>query len=101
VEPRCGHVLRSGRYRGEPCHRPLEHPGEHRSIRVIQREIERKRGRYRTDPAYRDRENARHRERKRKLRLAGLCVNCSQPSLSEWYCWDCLNKKEESRALTF
>lgn len=44
----------------------------------------------------------RGRDGKRDLNLerlnAGLCVDCGQPGLSEWYCWDCLNKREEQRA---
>jgi ribosomal protein L32 len=34
-------------------------------------------------------------ERRRERIDAGLCANCGQPKLSEWYCWDCLNKKED------
>lgn len=33
------------------------------------------------------------------LALEGLCQNCSQVAISETYCWDCLNKKEERRTL--
>jgi hypothetical protein len=48
-----------------------------------------------------NREKVRERKRRwvRELRWrrrdAGLCANCGQPKLSEWYCWDCLNKKED------
>lgn len=36
---------------------------------------------------------AMNRASKRRRRDANLCASCSQPKLSEWYCWDCLNKK--------
>ena len=40
------------------------------------------------------REQERSREKKWRNVDAGLCANCGQPKLSEWYCWDCLTKKE-------
>jgi len=28
---------------------------------------------------------------------AGLCANCRKPKLSEWYCWECLNRMQFGR----
>lgn len=30
----------------------------------------------------------------------GLCAGCGNERMSEWYCWDCLNKQEERYALS-
>jgi hypothetical protein len=30
---------------------------------------------------------------------AGECVTCGQPSLTVWFCWDCLSRQEDRRAI--
>lgn len=31
---------------------------------------------------------------KRERAEDGFCCDCGQPKLSEWYCWECLNKEQ-------
>jgi hypothetical protein len=62
--------------------------------RKRERDRERKRERYATDAEYRERVLRQKREWKAKRMEQGLCSNCGQPRLSEWLCWDCLNKKQ-------
>lgn len=35
--------------------------------------------------------------RRQRLMDAGLCTNCGEPRLSDWYCWNCLNRMETGR----
>jgi hypothetical protein len=52
------------------------------------------------DPDYRKRHREMERERRCRLRDAGLCTRCgTQPLLSSSRCWDCLSKEEDQRAL--
>jgi hypothetical protein len=53
------------------------------------------------DQQPRNREKVRERQRRwvhdlRWRRVdAGLCTNCGQPAMSDWYCWDCLGKRQD------
>jgi hypothetical protein len=58
-KPRCGHVLTKGKHEGEPCVRPLDHPGRHYSAATTARNAADHRERYRTEPAERERQKAR------------------------------------------
>jgi hypothetical protein len=44
----------------------------------------------------RERKRAHYRKRVERT-YEGQCFGCGQPKLSEWYCWDCLSKKEDAR----
>jgi hypothetical protein len=54
---------------------------------------------YQTDPAFRERKIEAERERKDRLREQGLCTDCGAPTLTDWHCWDCLNKREDRRGI--
>ena len=42
--------------------------------------------------ANREKKNAYNDDYKQKRISNGLCARCGEPKLSEWYCWNCLNK---------
>lgn len=44
-----------------------------------------------------ERKYARQRARAHQLISEGKCHKCTKPKLTEWRCWDCLNKTEGAR----
>lgn len=67
--------------------------------------------RYYSDPVWGEQKRQSQRERRRvngaeqarryyhARKARGICTRCGGPLLSDVYCWECLNKREERRAL--
>lgn len=55
------------------------------------------RRKYATNRDWADSERRRKLAYRRERTYNGLCADCGEPKLSDWYCWDCLSAKQFGR----